>query len=293
MHVYTMGTRAYAEEVCAAIDPGGVFFGGRIPSRDESGSKFASLARFEIQRTYDINPGLTQKSLQRLFPCDTSMVVIIDDRADVWEWSPNLVKVIPCGFTIRSPCRYMRVYLTFLAVDDFFVGIGDINSAFLPKITPLTPSVPSQPPSSSSSLMVPSPNSSSPTPTSPITPSVSEMSSETVIHETSPTLVGSDEEELENRTMLTRNSIALEAQLEERPLAKKQEELEEQEQKEEAQGQSDGDASEPGGKEGDSAGVEPNATPQPLQHKHTAKPLLRNDDYELLRVKTVCYSIHV
>jgi RNA polymerase II subunit A-like phosphatase len=40
--------------------------------------------------------GLTQKSLQRLFPCDTSMVVIIDDRADVWEWSPNLIKVIPC-----------------------------------------------------------------------------------------------------------------------------------------------------------------------------------------------------
>ena len=41
--------------------------------------------------------GLTQKSLQRLFPCDTSMVVIIDDRADVWEWSPNLIKVIPCS----------------------------------------------------------------------------------------------------------------------------------------------------------------------------------------------------
>ena len=40
MHVYTMGTRAYAEEVCAAIDPGGVFFSGRILSRDESGSKF-------------------------------------------------------------------------------------------------------------------------------------------------------------------------------------------------------------------------------------------------------------
>lgn len=77
MHVYTMGTRAYAEEVCAAIDPDGTIFGGRLLSRDESGS-------------------LTQKSLQRLFPCDTSMVVIIDDRADVWEWSPNLVKVIPC-----------------------------------------------------------------------------------------------------------------------------------------------------------------------------------------------------
>ena len=30
------------------------------------------------------------------------MVVIIDDRADVWEWSPNLVKVIPCEFGERS-----------------------------------------------------------------------------------------------------------------------------------------------------------------------------------------------
>jgi TFIIF-interacting CTD phosphatase-like protein len=40
--------------------------------------------------------GLTQKSLRRLFPCDTSMVVIIDDRADVWDWCPNLLKVVPC-----------------------------------------------------------------------------------------------------------------------------------------------------------------------------------------------------
>ena len=40
MHVYTMGTRAYAEEVCAAIDPDGRIFGGRILSRDESGSKW-------------------------------------------------------------------------------------------------------------------------------------------------------------------------------------------------------------------------------------------------------------
>ncbi len=39
MHVYTMGTRAYAEEVCKAIDPDGKFFCGRILSRDESGSE--------------------------------------------------------------------------------------------------------------------------------------------------------------------------------------------------------------------------------------------------------------
>lgn len=39
MHVYTMGTRAYAEKVCKAIDPGGKIFGRRILTRDESGSE--------------------------------------------------------------------------------------------------------------------------------------------------------------------------------------------------------------------------------------------------------------
>jgi RNA polymerase II subunit A C-terminal domain phosphatase len=42
MHVYTMGTRAYAEEVCKAIDPEGKIFGNRILSRDESGSQSRS-----------------------------------------------------------------------------------------------------------------------------------------------------------------------------------------------------------------------------------------------------------
>lgn len=47
MHVYTMGTRAYAEEVCAAIDPGGKIFGNRILSRDESGSKYSRILHGE------------------------------------------------------------------------------------------------------------------------------------------------------------------------------------------------------------------------------------------------------
>ncbi|KAF3942124.1 hypothetical protein ABW19_dt0205962 [Dactylella cylindrospora] len=92
-HIYTMGTRAYALSIARIVDPNGEIFGERILSRDESGS-------------------LTFKSLQRLFPVDTKMVVIIDDRGDVWKWSENLIKVTPY---------------------DFFVGIGDINSSFLPK----------------------------------------------------------------------------------------------------------------------------------------------------------------
>lgn len=94
LHVYTMGTRAYAESVARIVDPERKLFGNRVISRDENGNMFA-------------------KSLQRLFPVSTNMVVIIDDRADVWPRNrSNLIKVSPY---------------------DFFRGIGDINSSFLPK----------------------------------------------------------------------------------------------------------------------------------------------------------------
>lgn len=93
LHIYTMGTRNYAAAVAKIIDPDQKMFGERVLSRDESGS-------------------MTEKLIARLFPVDTSMVVIIDDRADIWNYSPNLIKVTPY---------------------DFFVGIGDINASFLPK----------------------------------------------------------------------------------------------------------------------------------------------------------------
>ncbi|PWY84533.1 hypothetical protein BO94DRAFT_536089 [Aspergillus sclerotioniger CBS 115572] len=79
LHIYTMGTRAYAQHIASIIDPDRSLFGDRILSRDESGS-------------------LTAKNLHRLFPVDTKMVVIIDDRGDVWRWSPNLIKVSPYDF---------------------------------------------------------------------------------------------------------------------------------------------------------------------------------------------------
>ena len=100
LHIYTMGTRQYAKNIAEIVDPDQKVFGDRILSRDESGS-------------------MTAKNLQRLFPVDTKMVVIIDDRGDVWKWSPNLIKVKPY---------------------DFFVGIGDINSSFLPQKPDLKPS---------------------------------------------------------------------------------------------------------------------------------------------------------
>lgn len=109
LHVYTMGTRAYAQQIAKIVDPKRKLFGDRIISRDENGS-------------------MTSKSLSRIFPVDSKMVVIIDDRADVWPRNrANLIKVVPF---------------------DFFVGIGDINSSFLPKrqdiaaATPVVPIVP-------------------------------------------------------------------------------------------------------------------------------------------------------
>ncbi|KAI8090786.1 HAD-like domain-containing protein [Thamnidium elegans] len=96
LHIYTMGTRDYAEAVTNEIDPNGSLFKERILSRDESGS-------------------VTQKKLQRLFPCDTSMVVVLDDRSDVWSFSANLIRIKPY---------------------EFFVGTGDINCPFKKKVTP-------------------------------------------------------------------------------------------------------------------------------------------------------------
>jgi RNA polymerase II subunit A-like phosphatase len=93
MHVYTMATRAYAQAVAKIIDPERKYFGDRILSRDENYTD-------------------KLKSLTRLFYQNTAMVVIIDDRADVWQYSPHLVRV---------------------PVFNFFPGAGDINASFLPK----------------------------------------------------------------------------------------------------------------------------------------------------------------
>lgn len=46
LHIYTMGTRHYAEAVAKEIDPNGSIFKERILSRDESGSKSILFSLF-------------------------------------------------------------------------------------------------------------------------------------------------------------------------------------------------------------------------------------------------------
>lgn len=100
LHIYTMGSRQYADKVAELIDPNKTFFHGRITSRD------------------DFSEGLfNQKSIRRLFPCDDSMALIVDDREDVWtsakrlDYMPNLVRAAPYvfwnglhEFYLRNPC---------------------------------------------------------------------------------------------------------------------------------------------------------------------------------------------
>lgn len=48
LHIYTMGTRGYAEAVAKEIDPTGSLFKERILSRDESGSKYNFCLPFHL-----------------------------------------------------------------------------------------------------------------------------------------------------------------------------------------------------------------------------------------------------
>lgn len=168
-------------------------------------------------------------------------------------------------------------------LDDFFVGIGDINSAFLPKVDPSTASlgVPTTvesnaPPSDevpSERAALPSPDAS---PTSTLSP-LSDISDETAVD--SP-----DEGQSVKTEMISQNALALEAQVEERPLAKKQEQLE-----------SDDDASEDATAALDKTSADPTHSDTPsddhAKPKHHKRALLKNDDEELTRLGQVRVGI--
>ncbi|WWD19477.1 hypothetical protein CI109_103937 [Kwoniella shandongensis] len=246
MHVYTMGTRTYADAICKVIDPEGKIFGGRVLSRDESGS-------------------FSSKNLKRLFPTDTSMVVVIDDRSDVWGDCPNLVKVVPY---------------------DFFIGIGDINSAFLPK----QKSTPGPSPAAASPSV-------SPLSDSPASPSSSSAAS-------SPPPATPEDESLFTEEELLLKAKMLDEVSEARPLAKLQEELEKEEEMDEPNSVKDAPSTTTGGDESSKATNDAEASTPKSKDKLTApsaqpdspvkprKPLLNPNDYELLRVSDILGEIH-
>ncbi|XP_067651829.1 RNA polymerase II subunit A C-terminal domain phosphatase-like [Haliotis asinina] len=81
LHICTFGVRMYAHTIARLLDPDERFFSHRILSRDECFNAMSKTA-----------------NLKALFPCGDSMVCIIDDREDVWNFSPNLIHVKPYRF---------------------------------------------------------------------------------------------------------------------------------------------------------------------------------------------------
>ena len=79
LHICTFGARRYAHSIAHLMDPKEMFFPkDRILSRDEC-----------------FDSTLKTANMKSLFPCGDSMVCIIDDREDVWNYAPNLVAVKP------------------------------------------------------------------------------------------------------------------------------------------------------------------------------------------------------
>lgn len=94
MHIYTMGSRSYADAVVRLIDPTGSLFHDRVLTRDENESM--PLPAFLSPLSWIVVEN--RKELKRIFPCNDRMVVIIDDRSDVWTGCLNLLPVRPYVF---------------------------------------------------------------------------------------------------------------------------------------------------------------------------------------------------
>jgi RNA polymerase II subunit A C-terminal domain phosphatase len=126
LHIYTMGSRPYADRIADLIDPDKRLFSGRITSRED----------FDEGRS-------NQKNISRLFPCDDSMVLIIDDREDVWvsgtgvSFMPNLIRAKPYTFWNGLHEAYDRALAT---GNDFNAAGTDVVTDSCAAPAPVSPS---------------------------------------------------------------------------------------------------------------------------------------------------------
>lgn len=108
LHICTFGARRYAHAIANLMDPKEQYFPkDRILSRDEC-----------------LDSNLKTANMKSLFPCGDSMVCIIDDREDVWNFSPNLIAVKP--------------YLCFKDTGDINAPEIPLNNVFGGSITDMT-----------------------------------------------------------------------------------------------------------------------------------------------------------
>lgn len=264
LHIYTMGTRAYARNVAKIVDPEKKIFSDRILSRDENGS-------------------LTAKSLQKIFPVDARMVLIIDDRGDVWDWSKSLIKVVPY---------------------DFFKGIGDINSSFLPKRQDIVPE-PQQQPTPPESTPESQPESNEIPDTQQDKPpatdgdaepdkagpeSASEPEASTIDKLVS---MGGPTDATTMQEKVIEQDEELASQIADRPLLQKQLELEQDEEKAESEkAESEKAESEPNGVGQNGHGLSDNEDEEVSVSHKPRHNLLKDDDIELDNLERALRAVH-
>ena len=251
LHIYTMGTRQYAQQIAKIIDPDSSIFGERILSRDESGSMVA-------------------KNLERLFPVDTKMVVIIDDRGDVWKWSANLLRVTPF---------------------EFFVGIGDINSSFLPKKEEL-PAPEINEPTSNNEQGSPTDDSA------PTTNGIAEDGTSTVQHGTAALeqlveMSGGDDPAIREIQSKDQEAV-ISSQLEDKPLLKMQMEQDEKDDAEAAtvDTAANGETQPTIATESDSSDSSESSSSTVGPKSKGRHSILKNDDAELVYLESSLTNVH-
>lgn len=159
-------------------------------------------------------------------------------------------------------------------VDDFFIGIGDINSAFLPKLDPVLSSSPDK--SSGNGKAGASPQ-NSPDPTSVVQGTIS---LDPIVTEDAKAI-----QDAADDAVLEQATHDLDVQVEERPLAKKLEELEAAT---DPTKQAEGSSNDVKAEQPDSEDKQEEVKKKPVR-----KALLNNNDYELHRVGAVRMIIGV
>lgn len=173
--------------------------------------------------------------------------------------------------------RFLRSYTKF--ADDFFVGIGDINATFLPKLPdPVGNAAGTSAPNARSSDPLAPPSNGSPDSAVPALAA----SPHTASPAPSTTEIDMTKGEVEAAIIAEAQSKAVTSQLEERPLAKMQKELDQEEEKEEAEKEGSVQPT-----NGHLNGAREKNGREPHHHHHKGKALLSNDDWELERVWNV------
>lgn len=110
MRICTLGCRQYARKIANLLDRQGLYFADRITAREDT-----------------VNCKSKTEHVTNLFPCGDQLVLIVDDREDVWNSAPNLIPIRPFNgidddYLVQLETLLRRVHR------DYFVAYSNPNS---------------------------------------------------------------------------------------------------------------------------------------------------------------------